>query len=172
MNTLESLGFPTVIYNTLSLEELARLAVGEENVYNISMSIPFGLLKHTKGDSMMVVMYPRLVPCPDWVTAKKAARLLMAQGYILGNISELVQFTAQYPQEVAKYSAVLALDEDSRWNNSDTDICVPFVTIDGSKRCLRGYRIDHLLSPEDSILVFEKEKVSHRPLVAAPPPVL
>lgn len=163
-NVVISSVFPTIIYNDFCLEELARLAVGEGNAYNVSTSIPFGLLNHIKGDSVMMVMHPRVISCPDWIMAKKAAWLNEASDYVLGSIGELAQFTAQYPQEVAKYSAVFALDGDSRWDAPDGNTYVGYTSAEGSKRCFRSYRLEHLLSSEDGIIVFEKNKVDHRVL--------
>ncbi len=146
--------FPTAFNNTVSLMELARNAVGEGNYYNISLSIPFDKLEYTRGGGN--IMLPVLVTSALWETVKKFAGSLLAENYILGDVGELAQFTAQYPSEVAKYSSVFALNENSRWSNSDKDICVAYTSVKGFKRCFKSYRFDHLLNMEDAVIVFQQ----------------
>ncbi len=146
--------FPTTVDSTLNLRELARAAVGAGNYYNICSTIPFEKLKYRTGIGQ--VMYLRLVPCLDWETPQKVDERLAANDYILGDAGELAQFMRLYPKEVEKYSGVLALDEGSRWKNSDKDICVCYGSVKGSKRSLGCCRFDGLLNPEYRVLVFEK----------------
>ncbi|TSC84854.1 MAG: hypothetical protein G01um101413_238 [Parcubacteria group bacterium Gr01-1014_13] len=155
--------FPTVLDSTCSLRELARKAVGEENLYNISLDIPFETFNCAGGNSG--IMLPRLAPCLCWKGIEKFARDLVAEGYILGNIGELVQFARHYPEEIEKYSAVFALDEDSRWLNTDNDICVAYARVRGSRRCFCRYRFDRFLNPEDAVIIFQQTE--HRALTLA-----
>src|SRR3989344_5405242 len=96
--------FPTVLDNTCSLRELTRKAVGEGNLYNISLDIPFETLDCAMGNGG--IMLPRLAPSLCWKGIEKFAHSLATEGYIFGNISELAQFTRYYPEEIEKYSAV------------------------------------------------------------------
>ena len=146
--------FPIFVGNALCLEDQARMAVGRRNLYNIGSTIPFNKLGCMKGGSGK--MYPKLVPCRPWEIAEKAAKRIGAKWFCrLGGIAELSQFMAQYPEEIEKHSAVFALDENSRWTNSDGDVCVAYACVEGHNRCLIGYRIDHLLAPEDYIIVLQ-----------------
>ena len=163
-----TLNLPIVADNNLSLIDLARRAVGRTNLYNICPSIPFERLVQNRG--VGGIMYPMLIPClPKWgETAKKVAQRIAASGFILGDIAELAQLAAKYPDEIRKFAAVFALDHGSRWKNADGDICVSYVNIDGSRKRFSTYRLDRLFDEEDCVLVFRQ--VGHR-FLALPPAV-
>lgn len=153
--------FPMIvdIDNTHSLEELARLAVNENNLGNICSKIPFARLKCAECGNR--VLYPGLVPFLPWEIPEKAAQRLTAEGYILGSSWALAQFTAQYFEEVEKYSSVFSLAEGSRWldvstrwRNYDPDRYVPYTKVDGKRRCFRRFRFDRPLGLKDRIIVF------------------
>ena len=146
--------FPIFVGNALCLEAWARMAVGQRNLYNIGSTIPFNKLKRANRGGGKI--YAKLVPCRQWEIAEKAAQRLGAKWFCrLGGIAELSQFMAQYPEEISKHSAVFALNEGSRWPNSDGDVCAVYACVEGQNRCLSGYRIDHLLAPEDYIIVLQ-----------------
>ena len=155
---------PGIVYNnTLSLRELVRQAVGKQNLYNISPGIEFDKLSRPK-----VVggkMHPKLVSVTTCEKIKMVAEELKDANHLLGDLGELAQFTAHYPNEVAKYDRVFSLDENSRWENSDGQICVAYASVDGSKRCFRHCRFDQFIGKTDAVLIFEVAQSTHRDLV-------
>ena len=75
-----------------------------------------------------------LVAVFDRELKASAAKRLLADGYVLENVGELIQFLINNPDEVAKYSYVIALGEISRWVCLDGRIFVPSVNMLG-KNC-------------------------------------
>lgn len=155
---------PGIVYNnTLSPQELARQAVGGYNLYNIAPSIPFGALSRPK-----VVggkMHPKLASITICEKIKMVAAELKDSGYLLGDIGELAQVTAHYPEEIAKFSRVFSLEENSRWEDRDKNICVAYASVEGSNRCFKHCRFNQFLGKTDAVLIFEIKQSTHRDLI-------
>lgn len=147
--------FRATINNAVDLRTQVRQALGDNNFFNISPTIPLERLKCAKFDTIATDMYPRLARYLPGETSKNAAERLVAQGYVLGDLGELAQFLAQYPEEVEKFSAVFALDVGSRWLNSEDEWCVAFAGVEGAARWLRHFRFDRPLDKNDCVIVFE-----------------
>lgn len=155
---------PGIVYNnTLSLRELARQAVGGNNLYNISPGINFDKL--TRPKVVGGKMHPKLISITTCEKIETVAARLVKRGHLLGDIGELAQVTAHYPDEIAKYGRVFALDKNSRWSNSDSHTCVAYISVDSSKRCFKHCRFDQFLGKTDAVLIFEAEQSTHRDLI-------
>ncbi len=166
--------FPSLVDNILSLEEQVRLAVGQDYLYNISPLIPFSSLRRVKRGG--VKMFPRLVSYLSGETSQKAMARLLGRGLILGDIGELAQVAAQYPEEIKKHNSVFALHEGSRWLDEATRwknrfrgegeeekkdmeafTYVPFSGAEDHIRWFRRFRFDRPLSKNDAILAFDEK---------------
>lgn len=161
--------FPTLIDNIFSLEEQVRLAVGKDYLYNISQLIPFARLKRARRG--IGKMFPRVVPYIAGETSWQAIMRLLDRGYILGDVGELAQVVARYPEEIKKYQAVFSLyegscweDENTRWRNrfgGEKDVeaftFVPYFGTEDYVRWFRRFRFDRPLSKNDGIIVFDEK---------------
>lgn len=165
MNIMKSQAIsPMLVDNTTSLEMDARLAVGPNNLYNIQSSIPFDKLRRAKGSGGL--MFPYLVPFRSMENQENGIRRFLSEGYLLGDVGEVCRFMARYPEEVEKYNSVFALDEGSRWEDESSRwrdknpfTYVAYASIEDGKRCLRRFRFDRILGPEDCALVFRSRSL-------------
>lgn len=141
---------------SLGLDKLIRLAVGEQSFKYINMEITQERFL-LRGDGVRKVQC-RVERYLDSETSEEAAKRLTDAGHVLGNTGDLAGYLHDYPFEVTKYNGpVLAISEDSRWT-SDGCICVPGV----SSACLGIHHFElrdfrRHLSPRYGVLVVSGE---------------
>ncbi len=152
---------PTLFDPVPNLLAQARLAVCENNLYNInSPSVPLENMHPGYGGGMM---YPMLVRSSKWELAEKSATRVLQNGFFLGTLNELLQTMRRYPEQVARFITVLALDRDSWWQSPSGDKFFPWVEVKATKKVLRGvgrWRARTPIHPEDGIIVFKT--IAHR----------
>ena len=124
--------FPTTFDQALGLPKLIQLAVGKKNIANINTNITPERFKLAVTGVRTVAL--ELATFLDNETGEQAAKRLVSEGYTLENTGELAGFLRQYPAEVEKYYAVLALGEDSRWTGPSGDVVVPYAYVVGAVR--------------------------------------
>jgi len=125
---------------SLGLRQLIESAVGEKNIGNINGNITqerFPL----KGVGARIVKC-KVVPFLNGETGEEAAKRLTVAGYKFGNTGDLAGFLHDHPEEVEKWSWVVAISEDSRWTNPNGYVNVPCVSVLGTYRdfCLDRFR--------------------------------
>ena len=125
-------GFSTTFDQALGLPKLIQLAVGKKNLSNINLDITSERFKLVGTGVRTVVL--ELAPFLYGETGKQAAKRLVSEGYTLENTGELAGFLRQYPAEVEKYCAVVALGEDSRWTFPSGNVFMPYALVDGVNR--------------------------------------
>ena len=144
--------FPTIIDYTPGLMKVVQKAVGERNFCNISPNITSENFKFSRSGVWEVSL--ELIPClKDWETKENAVKRLIPLGFTLENIGELAALMASKPDEVEKYHLVLALGDQSKWQDSDGYIRTPGASVDDLNRHFGLYRFDKPLLPNDCILV-------------------
>ena len=139
---------------SVGLVALIHRAVGSGNIRNVNTNITpehFSL----NGTGIRSVKC-RVEAYLDGETSEEAARRFTAAGYSLGNTADLTGFLHDHPDQVAKWSWVLAISEDSRWAGSDGGVCVPYASVCGANRrfCLYALR-DRLNSSYGVLLLSE-----------------
>lgn len=152
---------PMLFDSVTSVVNQARLAVGENNLYNInSPSVPLEKMHPGYGGGMM---YPILVRSDKWELGGKTALRLLQDGLFLGTTNELLQVMRYYPEQLTRFVTVLALDRDSWWQSTSGDKFFPWVAVKAEKKELRGvgrWRARTPILPEDGIIVFKT--IAHR----------
>ena len=148
--------FPTTFDQALGLTKLIQLVVGKKNINKINQNITPERFKLAGTDVRTVML--ELAPFLDDETGEAAAKRLVSEGYTLENTVELAAFLRQYPAEVEKYNAVVALGEDSRWTHPSGYVNVPFACVDGAHRDFNLSWFDYRFSSFSRILVSRPSK--------------
>lgn len=131
---LSAVGFSVIYDQSLGLRKLIELAVGSANLGNINPNItperfPLSGTGVRKGN-FRVEPYLHL----QGETPEQAAARLTKAGFTLGNTGDLASFLYDHPDEVAKWSWVSAISEDSRWEDTDDYVRVPYARARGARR--------------------------------------
>ena len=148
--------FPTTFDQALGLTKLIQLAVGKKNINNINQNITPERFKLAGTDVRTVML--ELAPFLDDETGEAAAKRLVSDGYTLENTGELAAFLRQYPAEVEKYNAVVALGEDSRWTSPGGHVYVPDAYVNGAHRYFRLHWFDIRFDSLNRVLVSRPNK--------------
>ncbi len=128
-------GLLTTYNQSLGLTELIRLAVGPNNMGNINLNITQARFP-LQGAGIRTV-HLRVEPFRNNETGEEAADRLTAAGHILADTGDLAGFMHDHPQEVAKFTWVVALAKSARWTYPDGLVRVPCAYVIGSYRDVR-----------------------------------
>lgn len=114
--------FLAKVDNTVDLIKAIRTAVGSNGYINPDITPE----RFKRGEGVREV-YLELAPFLDGETGEQAAKRLVDDGYTLEGVGELTQFLADNPDEVGKYTWVVALNKASRWVHPGGSVLVPGV---------------------------------------------
>lgn len=99
-----------------------------------------------------------LVPCTGDETGEQAAKRLVDEGCTLEDGAALAAFFRKFPERFKNVSAVLALAENSRWNDAG-QIRVPCAYVYRGQRCFETLLFHAKFSPNSFILVSRRTSV-------------
>jgi hypothetical protein len=131
------ISFSVTYDQSLGLTALIKRAVGEANVNNINSDITQERFPLQGKDVRTVNL--RVEPRLDGETNEKAAKRLTAAGHILADTGDLAGFLHDHPEEVEKWSWVVALAKSARWTFPNGCVSVPYANVDGA---YRGFSLD------------------------------
>lgn len=144
----------TVVNYAIGLTKMIQTAVGPDNLRNINSSITPERFKMT-GEGVRNARF-EVQRFRDGETGKECAKRLVLEGFVLENTAELAAFLEQHPEEVEKYSWVLALGEASRWAGSGGGVRVPSARVSGASRSFRLDWFRDQFATDGGVLVSSK----------------
>lgn len=121
----------TTVLESMGLVPLIERGVGPTNLANIHRDITPERFPTTGAGDRKIYLW--VEPCRDGETQRQAAERL-AKTHNVENTRELACYLHDHPEEVQKWSLVFALGEKSRWQDSNSQMVVPYARVLGGDR--------------------------------------
>lgn len=107
-------GLLTTYDQSMDIQELMKLSLGETNIRNINRDITKDHFDKLSGVGMRTVSL-RVEPYLLIETSEQAVLRLVTAGHTLANLKDLAAFVRCHPEEAVKWWWIFALSQDSRW---------------------------------------------------------